>query len=81
MTPYTKWLCLCQWCGAYTISISWMALKRNNGIEEPMSSILSVDNDVILRGIPKLDVNNKLYYDGDIYSSDGKVQEYVDIEH
>ena len=30
-------------------------------------------DDVELRGIPKLDVDNKLYYDGDVYESDGTV--------
>ena len=30
-------------------------------------------DDIVLRGIPKLDASNKLYYDGDEYSSDGTV--------
>ena len=35
-------------------------------------------DDVDLRGIPKLDANNNLFYDGDEYSSDGKVlRKYV----
>lgn len=33
----------------------------------------ALDPDIELRGIPKLDVNNKLYYDGDTYSADGSV--------
>lgn len=32
-----------------------------------------LDSDLILRGIPKLDSGNKLYYDGDTYESDGTV--------
>ena len=32
-----------------------------------------LDSTLTLRGIPKLDSNNKLYYDGDTYESDGKV--------
>lgn len=32
-----------------------------------------LDSDLTLRGIPKLDSNNNLYYDGDIYKSDGGV--------
>ena len=32
-----------------------------------------LDSDVTLRGIPKLDANNQLYYDGDEYVSDGTV--------
>lgn len=31
------------------------------------------DSDLTLRGIPKLDSNNNLYYDGDVYESDGTV--------
>ena len=33
----------------------------------------TLNNNLELRGIPKLDANNKLYYDGDIYESSGKV--------
>lgn len=32
-----------------------------------------LDSSLTLRGIPKLDANNKLYYDGDTYASDGTV--------
>lgn len=32
-----------------------------------------LDSDLTLRGIPKLDANNNLYYDGDTYESDGSV--------
>lgn len=32
-----------------------------------------LDSDLVLRGIPKLDANNNLYYDGDEYASDGTV--------
>ena len=32
-----------------------------------------LDSDLTLRGIPKLDSANQLYYDGDIYASDGTV--------
>ena len=33
-----------------------------------------LDDNLTLRGIPKLDSNNELYYDGDTYASDGNVQ-------
>lgn len=33
----------------------------------------ALDSSLVLRGIPKLDANNKLYYDGDVYESDGTV--------
>lgn len=32
-----------------------------------------LDSSLTLRGVPKLDANNNLYYDGDVYESDGKV--------
>lgn len=32
-----------------------------------------LDSDLVLRGIPKLDANNKLYYDGDVYEPNGSV--------
>lgn len=35
--------------------------------------VYALDSDLVLRGIPKLDANNKLYYDGDEYVSDGTV--------
>ena len=54
------------------INISWSGTKDGE-YEEYVKHSYPLDNDVILRGIPKLDVNNKLYYDGDIYSSNGKV--------
>ena len=33
----------------------------------------ALDSDLVLRGIPKLDANNRLYYDGDTYASNGTV--------
>ena len=36
-------------------------------------SNIALDPDLELRGIPKLDANNNLYYDGDIYESNGDV--------
>ena len=39
-----------------------------------------LDSDLELRGIPKLDANNKLYYDGDTYEADGTVtRRYAEI--
>lgn len=34
----------------------------------------ALDSDVTLRGVPKLDADNKLYFDGDVYASDGSVE-------
>jgi hypothetical protein len=37
-----------------------------NGTYEPyIEHTYELDNDLELRGIPKLDANNQLYYDGD----------------
>lgn len=33
-----------------------------------------LDSSLVLRGIPKLDAQNNLYYDGDIYNHDGTVE-------
>lgn len=33
----------------------------------------TLDSDLVLRGVPKLDASNNLYYDGDTYASDGTV--------
>ena len=46
-----------------------------NGTYEPYTEhSYPLDSDLELRGIPKLDSNNKLYYDGDIYEASGNVQ-------
>jgi hypothetical protein len=39
----------------------------------PVSHTYPFDTSLVLRGIPKLDSNNRLYYDGDEYESSGKV--------
>lgn len=45
-----------------------------NGEYEPYEQYsYPLDSDLELRGIPKLDSNNKLYYDGDSYEPDGTV--------
>lgn len=45
-----------------------------NGTYEPYEAHeYALDSDVVLRGIPKLDSNNRLYYDGDEYLPDGTV--------
>ena len=45
-----------------------------NGTYEPYKSYTyPLDSSLILRGIPELDASNNLYYDGDVYSADGKV--------
>ena len=45
-----------------------------NGTYEPYEAhTYPLDSTLTLRGIPKLDSNNKLYFDGDRYASDGTV--------
>lgn len=47
---------------------------ERNGQYEPYNAVTyPLDPDLELRGIPKLDANNKLYGDGDIYESSGGV--------
>lgn len=46
---------------------------RNGEYEPSVKHSYPLDNTVTLRGIPKLDADNRLYYDGDIYSADGTV--------
>lgn len=54
------------------VNLSWSGYR--NGEYEPYKlNTYALDADLTLRGIPKLDASNKLYYDGDTYASDGKV--------
>lgn len=46
---------------------------RDNEYEGYKEYNYPLDSNLELKGIPKLDVNNKLYYDGDEYKSDGTV--------
>lgn len=54
------------------INLSWSGW-RNGQYEVYKKNPYPLDQNVILRGIPKLDANNNLYYDGDRYESSGKV--------
>jgi len=54
------------------INLSWDGEK--DGQYEPyVEHTYPLDSDVVLRGIPKLDSGNNLYYDGDVYEADGTV--------
>lgn len=53
------------------INLHWDG--ERDGEYEPYSVRTYPLDDVELRGIPKLDSANKLYYDGDVYESDGTV--------
>lgn len=48
--------------------------SRNGEYEPYEKHSYPLDNSLTLRGIPKLDASNNLYYDGDEYTSDGKVK-------
>lgn len=54
------------------INLSWSGW-RNGQYEPYQKNSYPLDTTIELRGIPKLDSNNHLYFDGDEYSSDGKV--------
>lgn len=54
------------------INLSWDG-SRNGEYEPYELHSYPLDSDLTLRGIPKLDANNNLYYDGDTYESDGTV--------
>ena len=47
---------------------------RNGEYEPYEKHSYPLDSSLTLRGIPKLDASNNLYYDGDEYTSDGKVK-------
>lgn len=47
--------------------------ERDGEYEAYTEHIYPLDSDLTLRGIPKLDASNNLYYDGDEYASDGTV--------
>lgn len=54
------------------INLSWSGYR--NGEYEPYDKhSYPLDSSLTLRGVPKLDAENNLYYDGDTYESDGTV--------
>ena len=50
-----------------------LSSDRNGTYEPYVSHTYPLDSSLTLRGIPKLDSANRLYYDGDRYASDGTV--------
>lgn len=61
----TKW-------NTYVVNLSWDG-ERDGEYEPYQAWNYPLDDSLTLRGIPKLDANNKLRYDGDTYASDGMV--------
>ena len=60
------------------INLSWDG-ERDGEYEPYIKHTYALDSDLELRGIAKLDSNNKLYYDGDTYEADGTVTRYYGI--
>ena len=56
----------------FCINLSWDG-ERDGEYEPYDKHSYPLDDSLTLRGIPKLDANNSLYYDGDTYESDGTV--------
>lgn len=54
------------------VHLSWDG-ERDGEYEPYTVHSYALDSDIVLRGIPKMDANNALYYDGDTYESDGTV--------
>ena len=54
------------------VNLSWDG-SRNGEYEPYELHSYPLDSDLTLRGIPKLDANNNLYYDGDVYEPNGTV--------
>ena len=54
------------------INLSWGG-ERDGEYAPYEEHVYPLDSDLELRGIPKLDASNNLYYDGDTYESDGTV--------
>lgn len=50
-----------------------VASKKVYDSNNTLVATYTFDSDVTLRGLPKLDSNNNLYYDGDEYESSGKI--------
>ena len=57
-----------------TLCINLSDPSRNGEYEPYEKHSYPLDSSLTLRGIPKLDASNNLYYDGDEYTSDGKVK-------
>lgn len=64
--------------GGICFNLSWDGSR--DGEYEPYELYsYPLDSDLVLRGIPKLDAYNRLYYDGDTYESDGTVTRKYDV--
>lgn len=73
---YIKFACEPAYGTTYNhdICINLSNPSRNGEYEPYEKHSYPLDSSLTLRGIPKLDASNNLYYDGDEYTSDGKVK-------
>ena len=55
------------------VNLSWSG-SRNGEYEPYIKHSYPLDSSLTLRGVPKKDSDGNLYYDGDVYQSDGTVQ-------
>ena len=55
------------------INFHYSGGERDGEYEAYVKNEYTLASNLELRGLPKLDANNKLYYDGDTYESDGTV--------
>jgi len=61
------------------INLSWDG-ERDGEYEPYVKHTYPLDSSLTLRGMPKLDASNNLYYDGDTYESDGTVtRKYAEV--
>lgn len=58
--------------GDICINLSWDG-ERDGEYEPYEEHVYPLDSSLTLRGVPKFDSGNNLYYDGDTYESDGTV--------
>ncbi len=63
---------IATWLKNICINLSWDG-ERDGEYEPYVKHTYPLDSSLTLRGIPKLDSANNLYYDGDVYASDGTV--------
>lgn len=73
---YVDFCTMSAYGGTYhdDICINLSDPTRNGEYEPYEKHSYPLDSSLTLRGIPKLDASNNLYYDGDEYTSDGKVK-------